>query len=85
MFLFKSNGIEDFERAQKRAVSKIIDPPILIAVTSKLSPDDSFREEEDYAASVCALHNAVLYLWDMGVGSQWSTGAITRHKKTKIE
>ena len=78
----ESNGIEDFEMAQKRAVSKIIDPPILIAVTSKLSPDDSFREEEDYAASVCALHNAVLYLWDMGVGSQWSTGAITRHKNT---
>ena len=78
----KSNGIVDFETAQKRAVSKIMDPPILIAVTSKLSPNDSFREEEDYAASVCALHNAVLSLWDVGIGSQWSTGSITRHKNT---
>ena len=65
-----------------RAVSKIIDVPILIAVTTKLSPADSFREEEDYAATVCSLHNLVLSLWDRGIGSQWSTGSITRHSST---
>tara|TARA_B100000902_G_scaffold390059_1_gene438340 strand:- start:123 stop:695 length:573 start_codon:yes stop_codon:yes gene_type:complete len=65
-----------------RAVSKIIDAPIVIAVTSKLSPKDTFREEEDYAATVCSLHNLVLSLWDMGIGSQWSTGSITRHSST---
>ena len=78
----KSNGIEDFEKAEKRAVSKIMDPPVLVAVTSKLNSVDSFRENEDYAATVCALHNAILSLWDSGVGSQWSTGAITRHENT---
>jgi len=80
----KSNGIEDFEKAEKRAISKIMDPPVLVAVTSKVNSVDSFRENEDYAATVCALHNAVLSLWDSGVGSQWSTGAITRHENTYI-
>ena len=59
-----------------------MDVPVIIAVTTKLSPDDSFREEEDYAATVCSLHNLVLSLWDLGIGSQWSTGGITRHKST---
>tara|TARA_B100000886_G_scaffold222919_1_gene155082 strand:- start:1138 stop:1710 length:573 start_codon:yes stop_codon:yes gene_type:complete len=65
-----------------RAVSKIMDAPTLIAVTTKLSPQDTFRQEEDYAATVCSLHNLVLSLWDMGIGSQWSTGSVTRHPST---
>jgi len=28
------------------------------------------------------LHNLVLSLWDMGIGSQWSTGSVTRHPST---
>ena len=66
----------------QRAIKKILQPPILIAVSSKKSPDDKFREKEDYAASVCALHNMVLSLWDNGVGAQWSTGSITRDQQT---
>ena len=69
-------------RYVSKAVSKIMDVPVIIAATTKLSPDDSFREEEDYAATVCSLHNLVLSLWDLGIGSQWSTGGITRHKST---
>lgn len=77
----KGNGGESVTSVD-RAVSKIIDAPILIAVTTKLSPEDSFREEEDYAATVCSLHNLVLSLWGEGIGSQWSTGSITRHSST---
>ena len=47
-----------------------------------MTPEDAFREEEDYAATVCATHNLVLSLWGNGIGSQWSTGAITRSKAT---
>ena len=61
-----------------KAVDKILSPPVLICVTSALSPQDPFREEEDYAATVCATHNMFLSLWGIGIGSQWSTGAITR-------
>tara|TARA_Y100001968_G_scaffold308188_1_gene326677 strand:+ start:938 stop:1507 length:570 start_codon:yes stop_codon:yes gene_type:complete len=74
----KKNG-EKGEKYVTRAVSKILDIPVIIAVTTKLSPDDLFREEEDYAATVCSLHNLVLSLWDLGIGAQWSTGGITRH------
>ncbi|MBI31632.1 MAG: hypothetical protein CMB72_03410 [Euryarchaeota archaeon] len=77
----KKNG-EIEEKYAARAVSKILDVPVIIAVTTKMSPNDSFREEEDYAATVCSLHNLVLSLWDLGIGSQWSTGAITRHTST---
>lgn len=73
---------EEIITSEKRAVSKILDIPVIIAVTSKLSPNDSFREEEDYAATVCSLHNMVLSLWDLGIGSQWSTGGITRNALT---
>ena len=66
----------------QRARNKILQPPVLIAVTSILSPEDPFREEEDYAATVCALHNMILSLWDQGIGSQWSTGSITRDEET---
>ena len=54
----------------------------MIAVTSKKTEDDSLREKEDYAATVCALQNLVLSLWENGVGSQWSTGSITRDEET---
>ena len=66
----------------QRAISKILEPPVLIAVTSKLTPGEPFREEEDYAATVCSLHNLVLSLWDQGIGTQWSTGTITRADET---
>ncbi|OUW22956.1 MAG: hypothetical protein CBD33_00305 [Euryarchaeota archaeon TMED173] len=62
----------------ERAVRKILQPPVLICVTSLKSPEDAFREQEDYAATVCATHNMVLSLWAQGIGCQWSTGTITR-------
>ena len=74
----KNSGSDDLSKVVERAVRKILQPPVLICVTSALSPQDPFREEEDYAATVCATHNMVLSLWGNGIGSQWSTGAITR-------
>ena len=76
------NNEEDTISSVNRAVSKIMDVPVIIAISTKLTPDDLFREEEDYAATVCSLHNLVLSLWGMGIGSQWSTGSITRHTMT---
>ena len=70
----QSNVAEQLERARK----KIVDVPLLMAVTSALSEGDAFRTKEDYAATTCALHQAVLSFWADGVGAQWSTGGITR-------
>lgn len=77
-----SNKEEDIISSVNRAVSKIMEVPVIIAISTKLTPEDSLREEEDYAATVCSLHNLVLSLWGMGIGSQWSTGGITRHSMT---
>ena len=40
--------------------------------------DDALLEQEDYAACACAIHNVSVYLWQLGIGMKWSTGAITR-------
>jgi nitroreductase len=78
----QKNKSPDLAKDVQRAVDKIILPPVIIAVASKKTPSDDFREKEDYAASVCALQNLVLSFWDNGIGSQWTTGAITRHEET---
>ena len=52
--------------------------PGWLAVTCVLD-DDPFRAEEDYAACCCAVQNLMLFLWDEGVGTKWSTGPVTRH------
>ena len=74
----KSRREEEVGSGISKAIEKIISPPLLICVTSSRSPNDPFREEEDYAATACAIQNMTLSLWGNGVGSQWSTGAITR-------
>ena len=74
----KTTDIEELGAKISKAVEKIFSPPLLICVTSARSPQDPFREEEDYAATACAIQNMTLSLWGNGVGSQWSTGAITQ-------
>ena len=61
---------------------KVTDVPALIVVTSARSPEDTFLEREDYAATVCALHNLVLSLWADGYGAKWGTGGVTRDDET---
>lgn len=40
--------------------------------------DEPLRQREDYAACCCAIQNIQLYLWSQGVGTKWTTGAVTR-------
>ncbi len=40
--------------------------------------DDELTAQEDYAACSAAVQNFMLYLWKAGVGSKWTSGAITR-------
>ncbi len=51
--------------------------PGWLAVTCELA-DDPLTREEDYAACCCAIQNLSLYLWSLGIGTKWSTGAVTR-------
>lgn len=40
--------------------------------------EDPVTAREDYAATCCAIHSLTLYLWSMGVGCKWTSGAVTR-------
>jgi len=42
---------------------------------------DELRAVEDYAACCCAAQNFMLVLWSKGIGSKWTTGAITRDQE----
>jgi nitroreductase len=76
----KAEGLPDEEKERQvaRARSKIADVPALIVFSYTRSPDDDFRDREDYAAAVCAVQNVQLSLWADELGSQWSTGGVTR-------
>ena len=54
--------------------------PGWIAVSS-LRSNDSFREEEDYAACCCFIQNLMLALWSKEIGTKWSTGDVTREPR----
>lgn len=51
--------------------------PGWLVVTCERS-DDPLRQQEDYAACCCAVHNMALYLWSAGVGMKWTTGPVIR-------
>jgi nitroreductase len=64
-----------------RIASKMGNPPVLLVV-SQVRCDDPMRAQEDYAAVACAIQNLCLSLHVDGVGSKWSSGAVTRHPET---
>lgn len=71
----KKGGLSERQREKYRA--KFANPAELIVVSQVLD-DDPFRRREDYAAIACAIENMMVSLWADGIGSKWSTGAITR-------
>lgn len=54
--------------------------PGWLVVTCQRS-DDELLQREDYAACCAAIQNLMLHLWKAGVGSKWTTGAITRDSR----
>ena len=54
--------------------------PGWLVVTCRRS-EDKLAEREDYAACSAAVQNLMLYLWQAGVGSKWTTGDITRDSR----
>ena len=61
--------------AKRRVWSAV---PNWMAVTSRIS-EDAVRTKEDYASTSCFIHNLSLYLWSKGIGTKWTTGAVTRY------
>ncbi|NLO78722.1 MAG: nitroreductase [Xanthomonadaceae bacterium] len=54
--------------------------PGFLVVTCDLDPNPLY-ERENYAATCCAVQNLMLHLWDMGIGTKWTTGDVTRDSR----
>ena len=67
--------------AAQSARAKLLAPDRLVVVC-QAACSDPFQAKEDYAACACAIQNLTLSLAEDGVGSKWSSGAITRDSET---
>lgn len=70
----KGDRAGEMRRARWRAI------PGFFALTSARS-DDPVTDRENYAACCCAAQNLMLYLWSVGIGVKWTTGAVTREPR----
>ncbi len=77
----KSPGAPLAGAARQRLEEKMLHPAELLVVGQALHADPAIQLE-DYAAIACALQNVMLCLWSEGIGTKWSTGAVTRDPGT---
>lgn len=75
MALFQEK-LGDEAAAKRRAVWEAV--PAYVAVLCRRTPGDALREREDYAAVSAAAYAFALALWEDGIGTKWTTGAVTR-------
>lgn len=75
-----ASAITDEEKAKKKR-ARWESIPGWCVVTSALQEDDRLLEQEDYAATCCAVQNFMLSMWSEGVGTKWTSGDITRTKE----
>jgi nitroreductase len=69
------------EAAVQKLKAKMLNPAELLVVCQvRHAKADVARE--DYAAVACAVQNAMLSFWSEGLGSKWSTGAVTTDERT---
>lgn len=57
---------------------RLLSIPGWCVVTSKLTPGDPQAEEEDFAATCCAMQNFMLSMWSEGIGTKWMRGPVTK-------
>lgn len=69
-------GPDARERLAKQN-SKFSAPGEIIVLAIKKSSDE-IQSREDYASLACAVQNMSLYLAEVGYGSKWSTGKLSR-------
>ena len=65
------------ERAGELRRQRLQAIPGSFVLTSQRNRDELI-DSENYAACCCAAQNLMLYLWARGIGTKWTTGAITR-------
>jgi nitroreductase len=64
------------ERVEQEVRAKIETPPVLV-VLCRVRREKAEVEREDYATIACGVQSMMAWLWAQGIGSKWSTGAVT--------
>lgn len=77
----KGGGAELSGPALDKLRAKMLSPAELLVVCQVRSEDPTLTRE-DYAAVACAVQSAMLAWWAEGIGSKWSTGAVTTDART---
>ena len=76
-----SDAAAPSEAALEKLRAKMLTPAELLVVCQVRHPDPDVARE-DYAAVACAVQSAMLAFWAEGIGSKWSTGAVTTDPRT---
>jgi len=74
-------GSKGFDEIYDKAMAKFLAIPKIVLVGQVLAKD-KVTLQEDYAACSCAIQNLQLAGWELGIGTQWSTGPIIEDKRT---
>jgi nitroreductase len=69
------------DSALQKLKAKMLNPAELLVVC-QVRHENPDVAHEDYAAVACAVQNAMLSFWSEGLGSKWSTGAVTTDERT---
>lgn len=72
---------EQAKRSYGRAYGGLATVPWAILVTMRVAEDPA-RQQEDYAATCCAIQNLMLAAHAQGVASYWGTGPLIHHPET---
>lgn len=65
------------ERIKQQAIDKMMAVPAILLVTCRLDKQIALQED-DLAATHCAVQNLLLAATDRGIGSQWSTHPVIK-------
>ncbi len=76
--LFKNPNAPEIQPALERIYADTVHTPVIIAVTTT-APDDPALRDDDYAATMCAIHNMLLMATGLGLGTYLRTGGLIHH------
>ncbi len=76
-----ADATERRARIREESIRKFLANPAIVALVA-LQEGDEQRRKEDYAAVCCAAQNIQLAAWARGIGTKWSTAAVTRDPLT---
>ena len=67
------NATRKLANKKRKMATRLEKTAAVVVVTWSRSPDDPFQDQEDYAATACAIQNLLLSAHAEGFGSLWST------------